>query len=208
MKIDLHCHTKYSLDNDMEPEELIEQALRMGLDGICITEHFSVQASLPVEAVPVPDGFFVFRGVEISTDTGHLLAYGIRDDSWNIWNENLNLNVRDVIEQIHRLGGICAASHPFRGLDSFGAMALELDGLDAIETHNGRNTIEMNSQAMSCARIRNLPSIGGSDCHRKEHIGRVFAVFSNPVKTIADLVAEIQKGNCCGSDIRESSNLI
>jgi predicted metal-dependent phosphoesterase TrpH len=208
MKIDLHCHTKYSLDNDMEPEELIEQALRMGLDGICITEHFSVQASLPVEAVPVPDGFFVFRGVEISTDTGHLLAYGIRDDSWNIWNENLNLNVRDVIEQIHRLGGICAASHPFRGLDSFGAMALELNGLDAIETHNGRNTIEMNSQAMSCARIRNLPSIGGSDCHRKEHIGRVFTVFSNPVKTIADLVAEIQKGNCCGSDIRESSNLI
>ena len=186
MKIDLHCHTKYSHDNHLEPEELIEQALRMGLDGICITEHFSFEASLPVEDIPVPEGFFVFRRVEISTDMGHLLAY---------------LNARDVMEQIHRRGGICAPSHPFRGWDSFGAMALELDGLDAIETHNGGNTMEMNSQAMSCARIRNLPSIGGSDCHQKEHVGRAYTVFSNPVKTIADLVAEIKKGNCRGSDI-------
>ena len=203
MKIDLHCHTKYSHDNDLEPEELIEQALRMGLDGICITEHFSVDASLPVEGIPVPDEFLVFRGVEISTDMGHLLAYGVKNDSWNIWHANLYLNARDVIEQIHRLGGICAPSHPFRGWDSFGAMALELDGLDAIETHNSRNTPEMNSQAMTCARIRNLPSIGGSDCHRKEHVGMACTVFSNPVKTISDLVAEIQKGNCRGSDLRD-----
>jgi predicted metal-dependent phosphoesterase TrpH len=207
MKIDLHCHTKYSLDNDLEPEDLIEQAIRMGLDGICITEHFSVEASLPVENIPVPEGFLLFRGVEISTERGHLLAYGIRDDSWNIWKGNLYLNARDVIEQIHHLGGICAPSHPFRGWDSFGATALDMDGLDAIETHNGRNTIEMNLQAMSCARIRNLPSIGGSDCHRKEHIGRVYTVFSNPVKTIADLVAEIRKGNCRGLENSDSSNL-
>ena len=204
MKIDLHCHTKYSHDNNLEPEDLIEHAVRMGLDGVCITEHFSVEASLPVEDIPVPEGFLVFRGVEISTDRGHLLAYGIGNDSWNIWNGFLYLNAQAVIERIHRLGGICAPSHPFRGLESFGAMALEMDGLDAIETHNGRNTMEMNSQAVSCARIRNLPSIGGSDCHRKEHIGRVYTVFSNPIETVADLVAEIQKGNCRGTDTRDS----
>jgi predicted metal-dependent phosphoesterase TrpH len=198
MKIDLHCHTKYSGDNDLEPEELIAQALHMGLDGICITEHFSVEASLPVEAVPVPGGFLVFRGVEISTDMGHLLAYGIHDDSWNIWKKNLYLNARDVLEQIHRLGGICVPSHPFRGWDSFGAMALELDGLDAIETHNSRNTMDMNAQAMSCARIRNLPSIGGSDCHRKEHVGMAYTDFSNPVITMDNLITEIRKGNCRG----------
>jgi hypothetical protein len=202
MKIDLHCHTKYSHDNDLEPEVLIEQALRMGLDGICITEHFSIEASLPVEDIPVPEGFLVFRGVEISTDIGHLLAYGIKNDSWNIWHADLYLNARDVLKQIHRLGGICAPSHPFRGWDSFGAMALELDGLDAIETHNSRNTLEMNLQAMSCARIRKLPSIGGSDCHRKEHVGMAYTIFSNPVNTISDLVSEIRKGNCRGLDLR------
>ena len=81
-------------------------------------------------------------------------------------------------------------------------MVLEIDGLDAIETHNGGNTLEMNVQAMSCARMRNLPSVGGSDSHRKEQVGRAYTVFSNPIKTIADLVSEIKNGNCRGSDIR------
>lgn len=204
MKIDLHCHTRYSFDNDLAPESLIERSIRMGLDGICITEHFSVEASRPVEDISVPEGFLVFRGVEISTAMGHLLAYGLPDDSWNIWKEDLHLNARDVINRIHLLGGVCAPSHPFRGLESFGAMALEMDGLDAIETHNGCNTVEMNAQAVSCARIRNLPSIGGSDCHRIEQVGRAYTVFSNPVKSIFDLVAEIRKGNCRGVDIRDS----
>jgi predicted metal-dependent phosphoesterase TrpH len=35
MKIDLHCHTKYSGDNYLEPEELIEQALKVNLNGVC-----------------------------------------------------------------------------------------------------------------------------------------------------------------------------
>jgi len=42
LKIDLHCHTKYSGDNDLEPEELIEQAVKKNLDGVCITEHSSL----------------------------------------------------------------------------------------------------------------------------------------------------------------------
>jgi predicted metal-dependent phosphoesterase TrpH len=202
MKIDLHCHTKYSFDNDLEPVDLIEQAVRVGLDGICITEHFSVDASRPVEDIAVPKGFLVFRGVEISTDMGHLLAFGLKDDSWNIWQADLYLNAQAVIHRIHERGGICAPSHPFRGWDSFGAMILEMDGLDAVETHNGYNTLEMNIQAISCARLRNLPSIGGSDSHRKEQAGRAYTIFSNPIRTMDDLVSEIRKGNCRGVDIR------
>lgn len=202
MKIDLHCHTKYSFDNDLEPADLIEQAVRVGLDGICITEHFSVDASRPVEDIPVPNGFRVFRGVEISTDLGHLLAFGLKNDSWNIWKADLFLNAQEVIHRIHELGGICAPSHPFRGWDSFGAMVLEMEGLDAVETHNGYNTLEMNVQAMSCARMRNLPSIGGSDSHHKEQVGRAYTVFTNPIQTMDDLISEIRKGNCRGMDIR------
>ena len=202
MKIDLHCHTKYSGDNDLEPADLIEQAVCAGLDGICITEHFSVEASLPVAEMAVPEGFLLLRGVEISTDMGHLLAYGLKDDDWNIWSRDLFLNAGEVVERIHLLGGICAPSHPFRQWDSFGARVLEMDGLDAVETHNGANTPEMNGQAMTCARIRNLPSIGGSDCHRKEQVGRACTVFTHAIRSMAELVTEIQKGNCTGWDIR------
>ena len=70
MRIDLHCHSKYSHDNYLEPEELIEQAIKMNLNGVCFTEHHSLTASLPVEKIMIPQGFYVFRGLEISTDGG------------------------------------------------------------------------------------------------------------------------------------------
>jgi len=33
MRIDLHCHSKYSGDNHLEPEEVIEQDIELTLDG-------------------------------------------------------------------------------------------------------------------------------------------------------------------------------
>ncbi|OQY60496.1 MAG: metal-dependent phosphohydrolase [Desulfobacteraceae bacterium 4572_88] len=196
MKIDLHCHSKYSHDNYFEPETLIRQAIRLKLDGVCLTEHYSVEASLPVEKIRVPEGFHVFRGVEISTDHGHLLAYGLKDDSWNIWSRNNYLNIRDVIRIVHDLGGICVPAHPFRGWDSPGDALLGIEGFDAIETHNGRDSAEQNQKAAEVARIRKLPSVGGSDCHRKEEVGRAFTIFKNPVCSIEDIAEQIKKGNC------------
>ena len=64
MKLDLHCHSKYSLDNCMDPQDLVCRAIEMGLDGVCFTEHFSFEASWPVDRLSVPPGFLVFRGVE------------------------------------------------------------------------------------------------------------------------------------------------
>jgi predicted metal-dependent phosphoesterase TrpH len=198
MRIDLHCHSKYSEDNSLEPEELIEQAIKIGLDGVCFTEHHSIISLWPLERIKIPEGFYVFRGVEISTDRGHLLVYGVKDDSWNIWTSHNYLNTIQVIENVHRLGAICVPAHPFRGWDSFGEEVFKMDGLDAIETHNGLNMGEMNQKAIDAARLRNFPSIGGSDCHKKEQVGRAITEFKNPVQTIEELIEEIKKGNCKG----------
>jgi hypothetical protein len=132
MRIDLHCHSRYSSDNYLEPEELIEQAIKMNLEGVCFTEHHSMMPSWPLEKIRIPEGFYVFRGLEISTDRGHLLVYGVKDDSWNIWSSHTYLNAFRVIENVHRLGGICAPAHPFRGWDSFGEDVFRMDGFDAI----------------------------------------------------------------------------
>jgi predicted metal-dependent phosphoesterase TrpH len=198
MKIDLHCHSKYSYDNYLEPEELIEQAIKMNLDGVCFTEHHSMIPSWPLERIRIPEGFYIFRGLEISTDLGHLLIYGLKDDSWNKRPNNTYLNAFEVIENVHRLGGICVPAHPFRGRDSFGENIFSMDGFDAIETHNGLNLENMNQKAIHAARLRNLSSLGGSDCHNKEHVGRAFTEFKNPVHTIDELIEEIKKGNCKG----------
>ena len=199
MKIDLHCHSKYSYDTDLEPEALIEQALKIGLDGVCFTEHFSVAASQPVEKLSHPTGFCVFRGVEISTNRGHLLVYGLTDDSWNTWSCDTCLDVSRVLENVHRCGGICVPAHPFRGLESFGEEIFRLQGFDAIETHNGHNNGDMNQKAIAAARLRNLPSIGGSDCHAREEVGRAFTEFTDSVSDLKQLVDAIRKGKCQGA---------
>jgi predicted metal-dependent phosphoesterase TrpH len=198
MKIDLHCHTKYSQDNFLEPEEVVEQAISMGLDGICMTEHYSMIPLWPLKKIKIPEGFYIFRGVEISTDRGHLLAYGVKDDSWNIWSSNNYLDLFRVIENVHRLGGICVPAHPFRGSDSFGDALYQIDNVDAIETHNGLDTEEMSRKALQAAKMKNLPSIGGSDCHNKNEVGRAFTEFKNHVRTIDELVEEIKRGHCRG----------
>ena len=198
MRIDLHCHSKYSHDTYFEPEDLIHEALKKNLDGVCFTEHHSAAASRPVERLKIPEGFCVFRGVEIHTDRGHLLVYGLKDDSWNIWVRNNYLNVFKVMETVHRLGGICVPAHPFRGWDSFGDEVLMIEGLDAIETHNGLNLEEENRKAVQAAKIKGLPSIGGSDCHKKEQVGRAFTVFKNRVHNMDELIQEIRKGHCKG----------
>jgi predicted metal-dependent phosphoesterase TrpH len=198
MLIDLHCHSRYSYDNHLEPEDLMDRALELGLDGVCFTEHFSVEASLPVTSIESPDGFLVLRGVEVATDCGHLLVYGPRDDSWNLWGGNNFLNLSEVLASVHRLGGICVPAHPFRGWESMGERVYSVPGLDALETHNGANTSEMNQRAVKVALELKLPSVGGSDCHRADQVGRAFTEFSNPIRNMEDLVGEIRSGRCRG----------
>lgn len=198
MLIDLHCHSKFSHDTYLEPEKLIQEAIEAGLDGVCLTEHHSLLASRPVEKIELPDGFYLFRGVEISTSLGHILVYGLRDDSWNIWERNNYLDCLRVMEGVHSLGGICVAAHPFRAHDSLGKALRLMSGFDAIETHNGLNSHEENDQAMRAARLKGLPSVGGSDCHSSRQVGGTYTIFKNPVNTIEDLVMEIRLGNCKG----------
>ncbi len=40
MKADFHMHTNFSTDSDSTPEQMVEGAIKLGLDTICITEHY------------------------------------------------------------------------------------------------------------------------------------------------------------------------
>jgi len=198
MIIDLHCHTKYSQDNRLEPEDLIGRAIELGLDGVCLTEHHSMACSQPITRVRVPEGFLVLRGVEVSTDCGHLLVYGVEDDAWNRWGRNNHLKLASVVESVHELGGVCIPAHPFRGWESMGQLVFTFEGFDGIETHNGTNGPHQNELAIHAALKLGLPSLGGSDCHYLDRVGHAYTEFVHPVRNMKDLVREIKAGNCRG----------
>jgi predicted metal-dependent phosphoesterase TrpH len=201
MWIDTHCHTKYSYDNWLEPLDLIRRAKALGLDGAVITEHYSYEASAPVEQVGRDEGFLILRGVEIATDKGHLLAYGVTDDGWNIWGRDSYLPLEEVIERVNELGGICAPAHPFRnvGLASLMEALLELKDIAAVESHNGVNAESDNDLAISASRHLGLPTLGGSDCHKTVAVGRCATEFSQPVHDMASFIAAVKAGACRGA---------
>ncbi len=201
MWIDTHCHTKYSYDNWLEPLDLIRRAKALGLDGAVITEHYSSEASAPVEQVGRDEGFLILRGVEIATDKGHLLAYGVEDDGWNIWGRDSYLPLEEVIERINDLGGICAPAHPFRnvGLASLMEGLLELKDIAAVESHNGVNAESDNDLAINASSHLGLPTLGGSDCHKTVAVGRCATEFSQPVHDMASFIAAVRAGACRGA---------
>jgi len=201
MWIDTHCHTKHSYDNWLEPLDLIRRAKALGLDGVCITEHYSYEASEPVERIGREEGLLVLRGVEIATDRGHLLAYGVVDDSWNIWGRDSYLPLEEVIERVNSLGGICVPAHPFReiGLSSLLEGLLELQGIAAVESHNGGNADSDNDLAIQASQHLGLPTLGGSDCHKTVAVGRCATEFSQPVHDMAGFIAAVRAGACRGA---------
>ena len=200
MWIDTHCHTKYSYDNWLEPVDLIRRAKVLGIDGVCITEHYSYDASEPVEQVGRDENFLVLRGVEISTNRGHLLAYGVENDRWNLWGRDNYLPMEEVIDRINELGGICIPAHPFRevGLSSLLERILDLEGIAAVETHNGNNSDDDNHLAIRAAKLMNLPTLGGSDCHKTAAVGRCVTEFFSPIRCMTDFIAAVRGGHCRG----------
>ena len=198
MKIDLHCHSTFSQDNHLEPQDVIRRASQLGLDGVCFTEHHSFESSSLVERTDRPKGFLVLRGVEVSTDAGHLLVYGVKDDSWNRWGRNNYLNLAKVVESVHALGGICVPAHPFRGWESLGEKIYSVESLDAIETHNGVNGLLQNGLAIEAALKLGLPSTGGSDCHYLNQVGRAYTEFDNTISSLGDMINEIRAWKCRG----------
>jgi len=198
MWIDCHCHTKHSYDNWLEPLALIRRARTLGLDGVVITEHYSYEASESIEAIARDEGLLLLRGVEIATDRGHLLAYGIEDDSWNTWGRDTWLPLPEVIERILDLGGICVPAHPFREIGACSLLdgLLELSGIAAVETHNGGNSDADNELALTAARHMTLPGLGGSDCHKVAAVGRCATEFLQPIADMADFIAAVHAGAC------------
>lgn len=216
MKIDLHVHTKFSGDSSLEPERLIEKAREVGLDGVCITEHWSYNASKPLEDFGRQQEFLILRGVEYHSAEGHLLLFGVHDDSY--YNGRKYLPARDVISCVQAQGGVVVASHPYidwrmlrnrsDGLSNptgeedmvMGDRIYELSGLlTAVETVNGamaRLMPEANIKAEEARKSLSLPGTGGSDSHYDWELGSAYTVFTDRITNLLDLIQALKKGRC------------
>ena len=204
-KIDLHVHSKYSGDNDAEPEETVIRAIQYGLQGIAFTEHYYYEVSEPVELLKEKYGnrILILRGVEFSTAEGHCLVFGLNTD-------NLSLKyapAEEVIKAVNRAGGVAIPSHPYRSVNSLGDLVKTVKGIRALEGYNGCNMHPFNMRAVDTAQILNIPYTGGSDAHESKDVGSCFTEFDDRV-TSENFIALLNAGRYRGVDLRKVSKML
>jgi predicted metal-dependent phosphoesterase TrpH len=208
MIIDLHTHTwPYSDDSDLRPNELIEQAKRSGLDGICFTEHDWHWEEEDIAQLSREHDFPVFQGMEISSEQGHLLVFGLTEYKFGMHHAQF---IRQLVDDV---GGVIIMAHPFRSRVRYNPNPDQLlDGVcrsqifevvDAVEVLNGRSKDRENKFAQDIYKKLNLKGVGGSDAHAPMDIPTFATEFERTIGSIEDLITELKAGRFRPIDLRQ-----
>ena len=203
-KIDLHVHSKYSGDNDAEPEETIIRAIERGLHGIAFTEHYSYAASEHAEILKEKyrDSILILRGVEFSASEGHCLIFGVDTDKLSM----KYAPIKEVISYVQAAGGVVIPSHPYRTVNSLGDLVRSVGNICALEGYNGCNMQPYNEKAIESALMLKLPYTGGSDAHQPSEVGSCYTEFEDTV-TASNFIEMLKAGRYRGVDTRKISRM-
>ena len=205
--IDMHLHTtRGASDSMLNPDDLVAEALRVGLTGVNITEHDRMWEAWDLGPFREKhDRIFVSNGMEVSTDMGHILAVGLRGYESGI---RRLARLREVADE---QGAFLIVAHPFRhffdpvhfkreGKEPFALTPEQAAKLPVfqlvhgIEVLNGCNTPRENYFALQVAKILGKPGTGGSDAHSTQGIGYFAAVFDETLESPAQMVEQLHLG--------------
>ncbi len=201
MRIDLHVHTfPRSSCSTIDPKELVQEARRIGLDGICLTEHQVLWNLDEVKQLAGDQGIKIFRGNEITTAQGDVLVFGLEVNIEGV------VTIQELQQKVKSAGAFSIAAHPFRGFKVFGLgqLGLTLDQackkkilqfVDAVEIRNSRVTEKENEVALKVAERLGLGGTAGSDAHHLDALGTWVTVFEKDIGTETDLVRELRAGS-------------
>lgn len=189
MLIDLHCHTRvYSACSALTPDALVRAARARGLDGVCLSEHDALWPLGEVQRIGRELEFVVLRGMEITTEVGHVLVYGLNE-------HHPSLSTLDGLHEIVRAeGGLLYLAHPARRYGSLPPAEL-ISRFDSVESQNGTEGLLQNEAAARLAGSTRLPGIGGSDAHSAREVGVCATEFATTVTDESTFLAALRAGN-------------
>jgi predicted metal-dependent phosphoesterase TrpH len=183
----------------MDPLELIREASRRKLDGVCLTEHQVLWQPDEVEELARRAEIRIFRGNEFTTDQGDILVFGYEQDVKEL------LTIEELRDRVGAVGGFMIAAHPFRGFKTFGIGQLQMtveqackrkvfEFVDAIEVRNGNVSDEENEMAARVAAQLGLPGTAGSDAHEVHEVGKWTTDFEREIESEQQLIEELRAG--------------
>ena len=205
MIIDIHTHTyPTSDDSRLTPDQLISEAKRIGLDGICITDHDGFWQPKDISKLSKDYKFTILPGCEVTTEEGHLLVYGLKRYIFGMHKASF---VKKLIDQED---GAIVVAHPYRrnyyeyediNKASYSKMLDKatrnpvFNISNAIEESNGRGSEKENKFSLDLTKKLKMKGTGASDAHKIEDIGTFATEFFNPINDLKDLIKELKSGN-------------
>jgi predicted metal-dependent phosphoesterase TrpH len=203
MLIDLHTHTKpLSWDSFLDPDDLIERSRAAGLDGICLSEHDYFWKPEAVAELARRHNFLVLPAVEINTDDGHILCYGLSEYAYGMHRSH------ELAHHIERANGAMVAAHPYRRQMPWymesnrdwdealqrAARNRVYQYCVALEAINGRGSQTENEFSQRLCDLMGMPGTAGTDAHARIDIGRCATEFERDIRSLEDLIEELRAG--------------
>jgi predicted metal-dependent phosphoesterase TrpH len=203
MLIDLHTHTyPASYDSYVSADDMIEWAKKTGLDGICLSEHDVLWDPSEVLELGKRHEFLVLPAIEVTTEHGHMLCYGITDYVKEYFKFE-NLAARLLLER-----GAVVAAHPFRRNmpwnlakgEEYEAAIERASRIPAyaycsgMEVINGKATVDENAFSARLCEYLEMKGTAGTDSHQLSDIGKCATEFERRIETVEDLINELKAG--------------
>jgi predicted metal-dependent phosphoesterase TrpH len=190
-RYNFHMHSVFS-DGQLTPEQIIDQAIAIGLEGLALTDHHSVkgyQAAQTYLEQCIDQGLqkipHLWTGIEINgilLDTGvHILGYGF-DPSHPALDNYRKREIQSgdlaaapvVVSAIHDAGGFAVLAHPARyrrpAHELIPAAAdIGMDGIEAYYAYDNPNPWHTSKkhtpQMQILGKKHNLHLTCGTDTH-------------------------------------------
>jgi PHP domain len=172
---DPHCHT-LSSDGMVTPRQLVDSAVKAGLDLIAVTDHDTMASVDEVRRRGEAAGVAVIAGEEVTTKwpaQTHVMGWFLQKPVRS------GMSLADTVAAIHDQGALAIVPHPFMPF-YFGSIQpgmlrrlLESTAVDGIEmlftAPLGARRRRRLHEFYAANRSRLGAALGGSDCHFGAH---------------------------------------
>jgi predicted metal-dependent phosphoesterase TrpH len=189
LRIDLHVHTRDSLDSHISLDDAARRCREEDLDGFAVTNH-DFFSDIPSSWLKKTD-LIILRGMEVSARGAHILALDINEEV------EMGLGILETVEKIHEQGGLAIIAHPYSVLRTWVTRReIEAAGFDLVEVANAYQfpygwMLERNTRL---AEELGLPQTGGSDAHIPKTVGRAYTVLEVDERSEEGVLEALRKG--------------
>jgi len=201
--LDLHVHSTDGSDDAGGTVEgylkwiAAKRAQGYRLDGFVLTEHRRYDTSKDYTELAKRYDAVVLRGVELETDIGHVLVYGVNNEFLSRFDlANVSLSYADVFKAAWDAGGVAVGAHAGRPrigvVDHYEERAVDLSPVKIVESLNGGSSDFENARGHDLAVAHGIREVGGADSHFVSALGRCMTRFDGDIRTVEDLVAALR----------------